>query len=76
MADLIGHRGALTVNGVPIAELYVDQGDGTFARKVTTTDGAGVVGYVGALTVGGVPIAVRFVEQGDGTYAELVSSAA
>lgn len=76
MADQIGYRGALTADGMPIAELYVDQGDGTFARKVTTTDGDGVVGYVRALSSAGVPIAVRFVDQGDGTYAELVSSAA
>lgn len=75
MADLIGYRGAISAAGTPIPELYVDQGDGTFARRVTTTDGDGIVGYIGAIGPANAPIAVRFIDQGDGTYAELVSSA-
>lgn len=75
MADVIGYRGAISATGTPIAELYIDQGDGTFARRVTTSDGDGIVGYIGAIGPANAPIAVRFVDQGDGTYAELVSSA-
>lgn len=49
----------------------VDQGNGTYALKVTTTDGSGTTVYLPGPTG---PTAVKVVSQGDGTYALLVTT--
>lgn len=79
MANKTGYTGAISSTGAPVLQTFIDNGDGTYSRKVTTTNGAGVTvyQYVDAANVAGKPnaaIPVKFVDQGDGTYAELVSS--
>jgi|KBSSwiStaDraftv2_1062776.scaffolds.fasta_scaffold471376_2 hypothetical protein len=48
----------------------VDQLDGTYALKITTTAGAGTSVFLPGATG---PIKVQVVSQGDGTYALLAS---
>jgi hypothetical protein len=74
-----GYTGAISSTGVPVLQTFVDNGDGTYARKITTVSGAGVIVYQygDAAAVAGLPsapIPTLFVAQGDGTYAELVSA--
>jgi hypothetical protein len=49
----------------------VDQGDGTYALKVTTTPGSGTSVFFPGVNG---PIKVQVVSQGDGTYALLAAT--
>jgi hypothetical protein len=54
MADKVGYTGALDANGVPIPELFTDNGDGTWGRLTALAAGRVVAGGTTHFSLPGV----------------------